>query len=122
MRFEFPGAGNVDLDVIFRITRPIFATLGVMADEILERGVAVDQTLREIEDFHEAAIPQDQAQFAVDHADALRQGIEQGLHLRQNLLTLDLGLPFMRDVMERAGEPVVIRDSGSVVRHGQPDG
>jgi len=84
VRHELAGlvhaGGHGGVNVVFAV----FATLGVVADEALERGAHKGQISREIKQLQEGAVPGDQLQISVEHGETLVEQVEPRL---QGLLT-----------------------------------
>lgn len=85
MRRKAAGGGNPFGNLAFDVTRAVFATRCVKADETLEGRTDVSHRGREVEQAQEGFVPRHQAQCGIEHGDALIKQVEPGL---QHFVTL----------------------------------
>jgi hypothetical protein len=87
-------------DLLLRLAGAEFAALGVEADQVGRRATDVDDPVGVVEHLEIAAVPGDQLQVRVDHADALRDV----LHRRLQQLAAEVEL--LRGLVEELGDLV----------------
>ena len=79
MRCKVGGSRDAFGNLGFVITRAVFATLGVVADEALEGGADLSQLFREIEQFEKGLVPRHQAQVGIKNGEPLIEQVEPRL-------------------------------------------
>jgi hypothetical protein len=78
VRFEFKRQFRDAFDVIFRVARSVFATLGRDANQIRKVHTIKNCLCRQVEYIQHSLVPYPQAQVLIEDTDALRHAFKHG--------------------------------------------
>ena len=98
--------------LLFRVAGPVLAAAGGDAHQILEAGVGMQHLGRQVADLCQPCVPVLQLQVLVEHADALRQVIDDRFQIRALQPTRGLGGLARGDVGTDADEAAAVHRCG----------